>query len=129
MGFFGRFFGAGGGGGLTTPTLTVLTTFSTTFSEARRTPWEATVEDFPEGAVMVIIVSYSTTDQATGGVRNETITARDAEGEWRWPFDVEPDNAVDMEADPITVQLFPRGGWPPCEVEIQIAAAVEAVEP
>lgn len=114
--------------GLSAPTVTVVSTFPTTFSEARVTPWEAEVEDFPLGAEMVIIVRYTTTDQASGGVRNETITARDASGTWRWPFDIEPTNAVDLEADPVTVQLLPRGGWPPCEVNIQIAAAAEAVE-
>lgn len=125
MGFFGGFFGAAGGS-FSTPQLTVLTTFSTTFAVARATPWQATIADFPDDAEAVIIVRYTTHDEATGGVRNETITARDALGRWCWPFDVEPDNAIDLDADPVTLQLFPRGGWPPSEVEIQVAAAVNS---
>lgn len=108
--------GIGGGA----PAITVLTTFSADFTVARVTPWQATVADFPSGAEMVVLVHFVE--------RNEMYVARDAYGAWRWPFDIEPDNAVDLEADPATVQLLPRGGWPPCEMEIQIAAAVVAVE-
>lgn len=109
-----------GGGSLTAPILTVLTTFSANFRAARLTTWQGTLEDWPAGAEAVIMVHFDE--------RNEMYVARDAEGVWRWPFDLEPENAIDLEADPVTVQLAPRGGWPPCDVEIQIAAAVMAEE-
>lgn len=106
------------GGG--TPQLTVLTTFSADFRTGRLQSWQGSLTDWPSGSEMAILVHYVE--------RNEMYVARDAEGNWRWPFDLEPDNAVDLNADPVTVQLTPRGGWPPCDVEIQIAAAVMAEE-
>ncbi|HUS27618.1 MAG TPA: hypothetical protein VMZ53_03895 [Kofleriaceae bacterium] len=109
-----------GGGSLSAPTLTVLTTFSASFAAARLTPWQATLDDFPVGAQAIILVHFVE--------RNEMYVARDAEGVWRWPFDLEPDNAVDLNVDPVTVQLIPRGGWHPCDIEVQIAAAVMAEE-
>lgn len=110
----------GGGGSLTAPTLTVLTTFSESFRVARLEVWEGELDNFPDGAEAIVLVHYVE--------RNEMYVARDAEGVWRWPFDIEPTNAVDLEADPVTLQLLPRGGWPPCDVEIQVAAAVMAEE-
>lgn len=102
------------------PIMLVTSTFSVNFSDARLTPWTATLAGFPPGGEVAILVHF--TD------RNEMYVARDAEGVWRWPFDIEPDNAVDLGADPVTLQLMPRGGWPPCDVEIQVAAAVMAEE-
>lgn len=99
----------------TAPLLTVAATFSANFRTARNTLWAGTLESWPVGGEMIVIVRYSE--------RNETITARDAEGNWCWPFDVVEDNVVNFETSPVTVQLRPRGGWPPCDVEIQIAAA------
>ena len=108
-----------GAGGFDAPTLTVLTTFSASFKTARLQPWQGELASFPDGAQLVVLVKYSE--------RNEMIVARDGEGVWHWPFDVEPDNAADTSSDPATLQLFPRGGWPPCDVEIQCLAAVMAV--
>ena len=55
--------------------------------------------------------------------------ARDVEGSWVWPFDVEADNTmsdiVDGECD---VSMLPRGGWPPCVVEFKVAASAMAVQ-
>lgn len=110
----------GGGAAAGTPVLTVLTTFSASFKTARLTTWQGEIADFPDDAELVVLVKYSE--------RNEMIVARDAEGVWHWPFDVEPENAADTAADPVTLQLFPRGGWPPCDVEIQCLAATLAEE-
>lgn len=107
-------------GDITAPTITVVSTFGDNFRDNRTTPWQAELDDFPEGADAVIEVHYAE--------RNETYVARSADGEWRWPFDIEPDNAVDLGAVPATVQLLPRGGWPPDDVEIVIGAARQAVE-
>lgn len=114
------YMGGGAGGAPDAPQLTVLATFSATFAEARLTPWQGELADWPDDTEAVILVHFIE--------RNEMYVARDAEGVWRWPFDIEPVNVVDLEADPVTVQLMPRGGWHPCEIEVQIAAAVMAVE-
>lgn len=114
------YMGGAGGGAPDAPVLTVLTTFSANFKDARSQPWQGTLTEWPSGCEMVVIVRIAE--------RNEVIVARDAEGAWCWPFDIEPDNAADVVSDPATVQLLPRGGWPPSDVEIQIAAAVMAVE-
>ena len=119
--------GDGGFDPLFAPQLEVLTTFSLNFGTARLQPWQANVYDFPDGAAMVILVHYTE--------RNEMYVARDAEGVWHWPFDIEPTNQVtigldldaDLSDDDATIQLLPRGGWPPNPIEIQVAAALEAV--
>lgn len=108
--------------GFTRPQLTVLSSFSVDFATARLEPWSATIDDFPqdERAVPIVLVQFES--------RNEMIVARNADGEWCWPFDVEPDNNVDVSSNPGSIALLPRGGWPAGRAEIQLAAAVMAEE-
>lgn len=95
--------------------------FSATFKTARLTPITFHLAEIAASTTITIAVKYDN--------RIETYTARDAEGAWLWPFDVEADNTisdvVDGEAD---VSMLPRGGWPPARVEFKVAASIMAVE-
>lgn len=122
IGFASRgFLGGGAGGTVDPPTMTVISTFTgLNFATARLTPFQASLVDWPEGMTMAITVKYNE--------RNEVLTARDHEGNWCWPFDVVENNIADTVSDPATLQLLPRGGWPPCDVEVQVAAVIMAQE-
>lgn len=94
--------------------------FSASFRTARRTPITFHLAQITGGEI-AITIKYSN--------RLETYVARDVEGSWVWPFDVEADNTmsdiVDGECD---VSMLPRGGWPPCVVEFKVAASAMAVQ-
>lgn len=121
----------GGAGGTNAPTISDISpidgevtpgepgAFSASFSTARRTPITFHLANVTGGEI-AITIKYAN--------RLETYVARDVEGAWVWPFDVEADNTmsevVDGECD---VSMLPRGGWPPCVVEFKVAAAAMAV--
>lgn len=121
----------GSGGGAGAPTISDITpidgevtpgepgAFSASFRVARRTPITFHLSNITGGEISITI-KYAN--------RNETYVARDVEGSWVWPFDVQSDNTFDDlgggEAD---VSMLPRGGWPPCVVEFKVAASAMAV--
>jgi len=118
------------GGGIQAPTVSNLTPsenveagavggFSAIFSVARLTPIEFDIEDISFGGEITISVRYEN--------RNESYVARNAEGVWVWPFDIEPDNSIgDLESEPVHVTLLPRGGWPPTRIGLMVAVAKKA---
>lgn len=96
--------------------------FSATFKTARLTPIAFHLSGIPAGLEIAISVKY--------GDRNETYTARDCEGAFVWPFDVEAHNTL-IESDGgavADVEIMPRGGWPPTRVEFKCSAAIKAVQ-
>ncbi len=117
--------GGGGGGTAAAPTLSNFSpdisatpgdpgAFSASFRIARLTPIEFDIGGL-EGNDVTISVAFAD--------RNERYVALDVDGVWSWPFDVEPDNSIgDITVDPAHVTLLPRGGWPPCALEIKVAA-------
>jgi hypothetical protein len=105
------------------PNLNVLTTFSTTFKIARLTQWQSDLTSIPVGSQIIVLVKYED--------RNEWYVARNAEGAWKWPFDVEGanDNSLGpIGVPPVRLKLKPRGGWPACSIEVQVVAGIMAVE-
>ena len=120
-------------GSLPTPTIDNITptanttpgtgaAFSADFSKARTTQITFDLHGIPSfGCDAVITISYAD--------RNEVYTAY-SNGEWLWPFDVQSpdDNSIStFAADPAHVTLLPRGGWPPCIVDFDVSASIEAV--
>lgn len=90
--------------------------FSVDFRVARLTPIEFDVTQVASGANIAIIVLF--------GDRNESYTALDADGVWRWPWDVAADNVIGaVSLEPVHVRMLPRGGWPPTIVRFQVANA------
>jgi hypothetical protein len=93
--------------------------FSASFSTARRTPITFHLAQVTGGEI-TITIKYAD--------RNETYVARDMEGSWVWPFDVQSDNTIsEIVAGECDVSMLPRGGWPPCVVEFKVGAAAMAV--
>lgn len=94
--------------------------FSVDFRVARLTPIEFDVTQVASGANIAIIVLF--------GDRNESYTALDADGVWRWPWDVAADNVIGVTTlEPVHVRMLPRGGWPPTIVRFQVANARASV--
>lgn len=95
--------------------------FSASFRTARLTPITFDVSNIPDGYELTIAVKYEN--------RNETYVARDAEGSWQWPFDVEANNTMaDVVSNDSSVSMLPRGGWPPTRVEFKVSASIMAVQ-
>lgn len=94
--------------------------FSATFRTARLTPITFDLSNVSDIISISITVRYMD--------RNETYVARDAEGTFVWPFDVQADNTMTpLVAGETSVSMLPRGGWPPAVVEIKVAASLMAV--
>jgi hypothetical protein len=94
--------------------------FSMSFKTARITPIEFDLTGVDPTKAVMITVAYAN--------RNEAYTAREADNVMRWPFDVEPDNSIgDLSSEPVHVTMLPRGGWPPCDVEIKVSQGSMAV--
>lgn len=121
-----------GGGALTPPTISNITpngavpgepgAFTVIYSRARLTPITFDLTDIAAGSKITITVKF--------GNRSETYVALDADGQWRWPFDLEPNNSIGaLGVEPVHVTLLPRGGWPSTSVTFQVAAVKAAIEP
>lgn len=117
------YYGGGAGAGAVLPPRygnVVGATSLDSFRIARATPLQFDLFEISAGAQIAITVYY--TD------RNEVYTARGLDGVWNWPFDVEPANSfVFTGLGQAHVTMFPRGGWPPAEVIVNIAACRGAV--
>lgn len=107
-----------GGGDASTPTLTVISVFPLDFEAARLTQWEGDIRNITALTVIGVLVQYDD--------RNEMYTARDADGTWRWPFDVvdsEHNSIAAQDVLPCRLKLLPRGGWPNARFEVQVFAS------
>lgn len=131
LGIATRGYYGGARGGLTAPVISDITpvdgevtpgepgAFSAIFNVARITPITFHLSGVTGGEI-TIAVSYAD--------RNEIYIARDVEGNWQWPFDVQADNTMSaVVGGECDVSMLPRGGWPPCVVEFKCAAAAMAV--
>lgn len=124
-------FEGGAGGSFSAPTVTNIEptpdtepgeagAFSIDFRVARLTPIEFDLTNIPAGARIGISIKWAN--------RNETYLALDfdssaTEGDFVWPFDVQPSNSIGpLASEPVHVTLLPRGGWPPGVVTIKTAA-------
>jgi hypothetical protein len=98
--------------------------FSASFSTARTTPLTFNITGIPSGCQISITVKFAN--------RDEKFTALDFAGAWCWPFDVvgPSDNQIGaLTPEPVSARLLPRGGWPPGQFIVEVAAAAKATTP
>lgn len=132
----GMIGGGGGGNGITTPPAISNISpsgnlipgspgaFAASFSTAKITPLTFQLTGIPSGCQISITVKFAN--------RDEKFTALDFTGAWCWPFDVvgpSDNNIGALSSEPVSVQLLPRGGWPPGAFIFEVAAAAKASTP